>query len=150
MDNLPEQLSLGASEPFTLWSQCGILPNKRILRRPALKTLDTARFIVDVIASIMGEDILLLDMQEATIITDYFIIASAGSERQAGAICEEIQLQIKREYSRQPLSVEGTPGSGWMLLDYGGIVVHIFRPEQRTFYQLEELWSRARTVLRME
>ncbi|MEN6478422.1 MAG: ribosome silencing factor [Anaerolineales bacterium] len=114
-----------------------------------LEALELARHIVDTIASKLGTDILLLDMQEVTLITDFFVIASGSSERQIGALSDEILEQTRRECDVKPLSVEGTPTGGWVLLDYGGVVVHLFSEEQRAYYQLEELWSNARTVLRI-
>ena len=114
-----------------------------------LETLELARYIVDTIAGKMGADILLLDMQEVTLITDYFVIASAASERQIGALADEIVEQARRECDARPLSVEGTPVGGWVLLDYGSVVVHLFSEEQRAYYQLEELWDKAHTVLRI-
>lgn len=97
----------------------------------------------------MGSDVLLLDLAGVTLIADYFVIATADTERQLNAISEDLTLQLKRDHGKMPLSVEGTPASGWMLLDYGSIVVHLFSPGQRQRYRLEELWSKARTVIRM-
>lgn len=97
----------------------------------------------------MGVDVLLLDLSPVTIIADYFIIATAESDRQIKAIVEDLREQLKREYQMMPLSVEGKPESGWVLMDYGSIVVHIFSPAMRHRYLLEELWSDARTVVRL-
>lgn len=114
-----------------------------------LEALELARYIVDTISAKMGADILLLDMQEVTLITDYFLIATANSERQIGALADDIVAQTKREFDTAPLGVEGTPAGGWVLVDYGGVVVHLFSEEQRAYYQLEELWSKARILLRI-
>ncbi|MCD6520517.1 MAG: ribosome silencing factor [Anaerolineae bacterium] len=114
-----------------------------------LEPIETARFAVDVIASKMGADILLLDISDLTIIADYFVIATGESERQIKAITEELVHQLKEKHALLPLSVEGTPMSGWVLLDYGSVVIHIFSERQRNRYQLEELWQKARTVVRM-
>ena len=108
-----------------------------------------ARLIVDLVAAKMGADILLLDLSGVTLIADYFVIATADSERQLRAISSDLAQQLKNEHELSPLSVEGTPASGWILLDYGGIVVHVFSPRQRDHYKLEEFWSEARTVVRM-
>ncbi|MBN1402516.1 MAG: ribosome silencing factor [Anaerolineae bacterium] len=96
----------------------------------------------------LGVDVLLLDISDVTLIADYFVIASAESERQMRAISEEIAKELK-EQGIVPLSTEGTSASGWILLDYGSIVVHLFSESQRDHYRLEDLWSNARTVLRM-
>jgi ribosome-associated protein len=111
--------------------------------------LDTAHFIVDAIANKMGADILLLDLSAITVIADYFVIATGESERQIQAISEDIQAQLKETQGLNPISVEGTATSGWVLLDYGSIVVHLFSEAQRHRYQLEDFWSDARTIVRV-
>jgi len=93
--------------------------------------------------------VLLLDLREVTLIADYFIIATVETERQANAIAEEVIQRLKEKALTKPLGVEGTATSGWLLLDYGDVVIHLFSPKQRAFYQLEELWSNARTVVRI-
>jgi len=97
----------------------------------------------------MGSDILLLDLSRVTLIADYFVIATADSERQIGAITEDLVEQLRTKQGLNPLSIEGTPSSGWVLLDYGSIVVHLFSEAQRNKYQLENFWSDARTVVRI-
>ncbi|MGI6376108.1 MAG: ribosome silencing factor [Anaerolineae bacterium] len=126
-----------------------ILWAHRRSQEATLEALELARYIVDTLAGKMGADILLLDMQEVTLITDYFVIATAASERQIGALSSDVVEQTKRECDTAPMSVEGTPAGGWVLLDYGSVVVHLFSEEQRAHYQLEELWEKARTVLRI-
>ena len=96
----------------------------------------------------MGSDVLLLDLGDVSLIADYFLICSAQSERQINSIAEDIQTKLKRAGVRV-LNLEGTAASGWVLLDYGGTIVHIFSPQQRDRYRLEELWDKARTVLRL-
>jgi ribosome-associated protein len=115
----------------------------------ALELLDTARLILDAIASKMGSDIVLLDLSQVTLIADYFIIATGESDRQLDALAQSVLEEAKQGAGLQPLSVQGTPASGWTLIDYGGIVVHLFSPGQRKRYQLEEFWSNARTVVRI-
>lgn len=111
--------------------------------------MDTAHLIMDVIAGKLGSDILLLDISDITLIADYFVIATAESIRQIKAMAEDIQQQVQNELGKKPLAVEGTPESGWILLDYGSVVVHLFSEAQRNRYQLERLWSDARTVVRI-
>lgn len=96
-----------------------------------------------------GADILLLDVSEVTILADYFVIASANSERQLRALAGDISRGLKGDIGR-PLNVEGIPESGWVLIDYGDVVVHLFLPAVRAFYALEELWQTAQTVLRIQ
>ncbi len=96
----------------------------------------------------MGSDIVLLDISEVTLIADYFVIATGESERQLEALAQGV-LEQGEKAGLQLLSVQGTAASGWTLIDYGGIVVHLFSPSQRSRYQLEEFWSQGRTVVRM-
>jgi|YNPNPStandDraft_1061719.scaffolds.fasta_scaffold10008_4 ribosome-associated protein len=118
-------------------------------RRGLLELLETARAMTEIIAGKMGSDILLLDLNKLTIIADFFIIATGDSERQLGAMAQELVEKMNEQQGLQPLAVEGTPESGWILIDYGAIVVHLFSEAQRERYQLEKLWSGARTVVRM-
>ncbi len=104
---------------------------------------------MDIISSGMGSDILLLDISEVTVLADYFVIATGDSPRQLDALANAVRQQVKAQTERLPYAIEGKPESGWVLMDYGGIVVHLFSREQRAHYQLEDLWSRARTVVRI-
>ncbi len=104
---------------------------------------------MDVIADQQGEDILLLDIQDVSIITDYFVIASAASQRQAKAMVDQVREDVKEEFDVKPMGVDGEADSGWVLLDYNHIIVHIFTPEVRAYYDLEGLWQDARIVVRM-
>jgi ribosome-associated protein len=104
---------------------------------------------VDTISDKKGEDILMLDTRPISFISDYFVIATAASERQIKAIADDIQKQLKKDRVL-PLGVEGTADSGWVLLDYGGVIVHLFSPGMRDFYRLEMLWEHAPVVVRMQ
>jgi len=117
--------------------------------RQTLEPFERAQAIVDIIANKMGADILLLDLQAITVIADYFVIATAESTRQLRAIREDLAQTMKNEHGIPALASEGTDDSGWLLLDYGSVVVHLFSPEQRTKYDLETLWGEARTVVRI-
>lgn len=97
----------------------------------------------------MGSDILLLDLAGKTIVADYFVIASGNSDRQIKAIVDDTVVALKREHGVVNLSVEGTAESGWVLIDYGSVVVHVFSPKQRDYYRLEQFWSEAHTVVRI-
>ena len=96
-----------------------------------------------------AENILLLDVQGVTILADYFIVCSATSERQIRALSGDLSRQLKAEVGR-PLNVEGQADSGWVLVDYGDVIVHIFSPSMRTFYDLEGFWKEAKTVVRIQ
>lgn len=88
----------------------------------------------------------ILDLGELLGITDFFVLLSAGNERHLGAVADEIEHQLKRGNQRAPRRREGTKDTGWLLLDYGDVVVHAFTAEQRSYYDLERLWSDAPTV----
>jgi ribosome-associated protein len=115
----------------------------------ALDSLELARHIVEVIADKKGEDVLLLDIRDVSILADYFVIGSATSERQAKAIVEGIKQETKQTFDVRPRHIEGESTAGWILVDYGDVVVHLFAPEVRTYYALESLWRDGRIVVRM-
>ncbi len=90
----------------------------------------------------------MLAVEELTTLTDYFVICEGRSERQLRAINDAILDELKN----QKVSIyhkEGTPESGWILLDYGNVIAHIFSPERRSYYQLEQLWKEAPTVMKI-
>jgi len=91
----------------------------------------------------------MLDMQQVSLLADYFILCNADSAPQVRAIQEQVRDEATKAGGRC-LHVEGEPESGWVLLDYGSVVVHIFDPELRAYYDLEGLWSRARLVVRIQ
>lgn len=114
-----------------------------------LDSLELARRIMEVIADKKGEDVLVLDIQNISILADYFVIGSATSQRQAKAVVEGIKQETKQAFDVKPLHIEGKPASGWILMDYGDVVVHMFTPEMRAYYDLEGLWRAGRIVVRM-
>lgn len=108
-----------------------------------------ARELVNAIADKKGSDIILLDVRSVSLLADYFIICSGDTERQVKAIFDNI-LESAQNSGLKPLQIEGAPASGWMLLDYGTIIVHVFLPAQRDYYRLEDLWSDASLVVRIQ
>ena len=91
----------------------------------------------------------MLDVRGLVGFTDFFVLMSGGTGRQLNAIRDEIVGKLKKE-KVTPLRREGSTDSGWLLLDYGDIIAHIFTPEQRQYYQLDQLWADAETVLRIQ
>lgn len=83
----------------------------------------------------------VLEVADILALVDLFLLASAGNERQLKAIAENIEQQLREGHARKPLRREGTAESGWMLLDYGDVVCHLFSTDQRDFYALERLWA---------
>jgi ribosome-associated protein len=91
----------------------------------------------------------LLDVHDICGFADYFVICAGDSERQISAISDEIEDTLKKD-GLSPHRREGTADSGWMLLDFGDVIVHIFSPAQRDYYQLDELWLQGKVVLRIQ
>lgn len=91
-------------------------------------------------------DLDVLSVGELTSIADYFVLASASNERQAAAIADAVEEQLKQQLGVRPLLVEGTTPARWILLDYGDFIVHIFTEDVRRFYGLERLWGDAPNV----
>ena len=103
---------------------------------------EIARRIVDVLADRQAEDVVLLDIHEIASFADYFVIATALNGRHMTALLNSIEKDLPNE-GYKALRREGEATSGWVLVDFGAVIVHIFTPEDRVFYDLEGLWSRA-------
>ncbi len=88
-------------------------------------------------------------MRPVSFISDYFVIATADNARQMKAIADDLQRHLKK-HRILPLGVEGTAESGWTLLDYNGVIVHLFSPAMRDYYRLEKVWERAPVVVRIQ
>jgi ribosome-associated protein len=91
-------------------------------------------------------DIKVLDLTGITSFADYFVICTGANQRQIQAISDEVNLQLKRQNGELPISVEGYNQAEWILADYGDLLVHIFSPKAREYYDLERLWRSAKTV----
>jgi nicotinate-nucleotide adenylyltransferase len=120
--------------------------------RPAAaerSSLEIARRVVELAEDKKAADIVLLDLSALTSLADYFVICSGGSERQLDAIAGGIVDGLRAEKVR-PIGREGLAASHWVLVDFGSVVVHVFTPPERDFYQLEKHWSEAKTVLRVQ
>jgi ribosome-associated protein len=115
-----------------------------------LDSLELAHLIVDSLLDKKGNDIVLLDIRDQAVFADYFLICSGDSDRQLRALAEGVAQDAKKEARVQPLGIEGEAEAGWVLVDFGDLVVHMFSPEKRAYYDLEELWDEAHVVLRMQ
>jgi len=100
---------------------------------------------MELVAGKKAGRIVLLDLGGISLIADYFLICSGESERQLQAISDEVQEKTKAQ-GVPPRRVEGSADSGWVLMDFGAVILHVFDLVQRDRYQLERLWSMARTV----
>jgi ribosome-associated protein len=92
---------------------------------------------------------LLLDIRGVASFADYFVIASAGSDRQMQAILDAVEEALEEDKPTL-LGREGEPTSGWVLLDYGDVILHLFAPEEREYYDLEGMWHAATPVVRIQ
>jgi len=101
--------------------------------------------IGDLASEKKAEDIRILDMQKVAAFCDYFVIAGAGSSKQAGAIASHIEDSLAKQKIKLYHS-EGKTSNHWILLDYVDVVVHIFHEDARRFYDLERLWGDAKQV----
>jgi iojap-related protein len=104
---------------------------------------------VDTLEEKKGENILLLDVHEITSFTDYFIICSGSSSRMLNALSDAVLEKTKDEFKKRN-RVEGSSEAGWMVMDYGDVVVHLFDPALRAYYKLEELWKDGKVILRLQ
>lgn len=104
-----------------------------------------AEKIVEVIANKIGNDIKLLKIDAITVLADYFIICTANSSTQIKSLCDEVE-KVMEENGERVLHREGYRAGGWVLLDYGCVVVHVFMEEAREFYGLERLWADANEI----
>lgn len=102
---------------------------------------------VDVLSDRLALDIALIDISKTSSFTDYFVIATAQSPLQFNALQEHLEKSLAPE-GVQLRHREGTADGGWLLLDFGDLIVHIFSPEKREFYRLEDLWGRTSPVVR--
>lgn len=106
-----------------------------------MNSQEVMQMAVKAAAEKRAEDIVVLDMQNISLMADYFVIASGSSQRQVQAIVDNITDQASSVNH-----VEGQKGSPWVLVDLGDVIVHVFTPEARDFYKIENLWSDAPVV----
>jgi len=106
-----------------------------------LNTLEQARRIAAIAQDKLAQDVVILDMRPVCIYTDFFVICSGRNPRQVKAIWNEIHEVMKREQRAIPRSVDGEREPHWIVADYLDTVLHVFTPETRAYYRLEELWG---------
>jgi len=111
--------------------------------------LDITHTIINSLEEKKGEDILLLDIQKISSFTDYFVICTGTSDRMLDALAEAVTEAIRKNHHKKG-RVEGSPQEGWTVIDYGDVVVHLFSPDQRDYYRLEELWNQGKVLLHVQ
>jgi ribosome-associated protein len=93
-----------------------------------------------------ADDIVILKVTDISYLTDYFVLATGFSKVQVRAIADSINKKVQEEYNQEPLAVAGKNEGNWILQDYGDVIVHIFLPEEREFYNLEAFWGHAEKI----
>ena len=106
-----------------------------------LTSLEQARRIATLASEKLAEDIVVLDMRGECTFTDYFVIVTGRNARQTVAIYDEVHEKLKQEEGLIPRSVDGVREGTWILADYLDVVLHVFTPEAREYYKLDELWN---------
>ena len=102
---------------------------------------EQARRIAAIAQDKLGRDVLILDMQPVCAYTDYFVVVTGGNPRPTQAIWDEVHGRLKKDNGLLPRSADGEQEATWIVADYVDVVLHVFTPEAREFYRLEELWD---------
>lgn len=111
-----------------------------------MEILKLVEYVVKAADDIKAQDFTVLDLREVSSITDYFVICTGSSSTQTKAIADNIEEKLNKDHSLRLLRREGYQHGAWILLDYGSVVVHIFKPEERDFYNIERLWRDAEVL----
>ncbi|NEN88148.1 MAG: ribosome silencing factor [Okeania sp. SIO3H1] len=109
-------------------------------------TLELTSTIVNAALDRKGDNIVVIKVSEVSYLADYFVIITGYSNVQVRAISQVIAQKVEQDREVYPLGVEGQKESSWILMDYGDVIVHILKPEEREFYNLEAFWSHAERV----
>jgi len=111
--------------------------------------LDIAHTIINSLEEKKGEEILLLDIQKISTFTNYFIICTGTSNRMLDALADAVIIGVNEKHQIKG-RIEGNPDCGWMIVDFGLILVHLFSPDQRNYYKLEDLWHEGKIILHVQ
>ncbi len=115
--------------------------------QPALTSLDQARRIAGLAEEKLAQDIVILDMRPVCAYTDFFVICSGQNPRQTKAIVDDVRQGLKQDEQVLPPAVDGEREGTWIVADYTDVVLHVFTPEMRAYYRLEELWEDVPSVI---
>ncbi len=110
-----------------------------------METIDKIKLISKILDNKKAEDIEIISIKDLSIISDYFVIASATNVTQAKALADEVEFKLKQK-DIIPVRIEGYASANWIILDYSDIVVHIFHKEAREYYSLDKLWSNGEKI----
>jgi ribosome-associated protein len=106
-----------------------------------LTPIEQARRIAALVQDKLARDVVILDMRPVCAYTDFFVVCTGGNARQTKAIWDDVHERLKKDNGLLPRSTEGTTEASWIIGDYVDVVLHVFTPEAREFYRLEELWD---------
>ncbi len=106
-----------------------------------MSPLEQARRIAAIASDKLARDVVILDMQPVCAYTDYFVVCTGGNPRQTKAIWDEVHARLKKDNDVLPRSSDGEQEATWIVADYIDVVLHVFTPEAREFYRLEDLWD---------
>jgi ribosome-associated protein len=114
-----------------------------------LNTIDVAKRAVEIASDKLATDVVLLDTRQVCSFADYFVICSGETERHLAALREAIDEAFSKE-NMPARRHEGTPASGWVLIDFGNVIVHLFAPLERQYYGFDKLWGGAQLLVKMQ
>ncbi len=115
-----------------------------------MESYELARACAKALSDKKAEDIVILRVDEQTVVCSYFVIASGKSSTQVRSLGDHVEEQMKKNYDLYPVRTEGLREGRWGVIDYGDVVVHVFNEESRLFYYLERLWDSGKNLERYE
>lgn len=107
---------------------------------------ENAKYVCEALLEKKAREIRVLHVEHVTTLAEYFVICSAASVTQVKALADNVEWRLKNDHGQMPHHTEGFESAQWILLDYGSVLVHVFMPEAREFYKLENMWKDATSV----
>ncbi|MFO0936834.1 MAG: ribosome silencing factor [Gemmataceae bacterium] len=129
----------------TMISRSHLNPGATAPRTPLPTARKRACLAAKIAVEDKGQDVVVLDMRKVTPLYDFFVIATGASRRQVHAICEDVDEAL-RKVGDTRMGIEGYEASKWVVQDYGDVMLHVFDPDSRAYYTLEELWNDAKKI----
>ena len=114
-----------------------------------MNSLDLAHTIVEALEDKKAENIVLMDLEKVAMFTGYFVICTGTSDRMLDALADGVVEKVRETYAIKA-NPQGQSASGWVLVDFGSVIVHCFAPETRDYYKLEDLWREGKILLRLQ
>ncbi len=128
-------------------SRSGARRNPDLVSKVRTDTDETLRLVLSRLDDMKAEDTTIIDLRAQSAIADYMVVTSGRSNRHVGAVADQV-LEGLRGVGLTGVRVEGLPHCDWVLIDVGDVIVHVFRPEVRAFYNLEKMWPQGRAAAR--